>query len=452
MTTIKDLNYLGITKLTLDKFNENQKQIKSVYSSLIGVDHMNVIKAQSNFAANLGIAEIIKTAQLPTAYSLLSETINSIKLQENKLFDQFRIATSSLDGIIKQNRQIAAQSDQIFKNYLGSSAALEMVRKQSAIFDNLTSRVAAMDAVKLGIPQLSQATLAWNMASSSLTSRMKDIGLLSQRDMLSARLLEVPNTYADFVRHTTALFDDNPTLDIAIRLRSSLNLAEYQLLEIADTFNYFSVVPQDNEEPDGKRILNVPFAQQKELLNYEYAGNESDTVALTNASPTAQTEELARRVLTLIMQCNEAGKTSGISDDIFKPTTRMMTVYLDLPWLSATDKWRFGDLIDCLYFIFYECAGKDNLRFLEENGGPLTIADCDLIWCIKHLRNKWLRHDADHGNKKDIQKSWAELSKSFQWLELANYPTEKDFPKLHYKLLEFAEEFLMCILNRLKLQ
>lgn len=452
MTTIKDLSDLEI-KSTLDKINETQKLIKqSLYPNLIGIDHINAIQAQSNLAANLGIAEIIRAAQLPTAYSHLSETINSIKLKENKLTNQFINATSSIEGLLKQNSLTSALCDQIFKDYLGSNAALEMVRKQSVIFDDLTSRVAAMDAVKFSIPQLSQATLAWNMASSSLTSRMKDIGLLTQREMFSARLLEAPNAYADFVRHTTALLDDNPTLDIAARLRGSLNLAEYQLLEIADTFNYFSVVPQDDEEPDSKRILNVPFAQQKELLNYEYAGNESDTVALTNASPTAQTEKLARRVLTLVMQCNEAGKTSGISDDIFKPTTRMMTVYVDLPWLSATDKWRFGDLIDCLYFIFYEGAGKHSLRFLEENGGPLTIADCDLIWCIKHLRNKWLRHDADHGNKKDIQKSWAELSKKLQWLGLANYPTNEDFPRLHYKLLELAEEFLLCILNRLKIK
>lgn len=445
------MNNLGITRLTLDKINENQNHIKSIYSSLIGIGDLNVIKAQSNFAANSGIVETFKTSQLLTTYSLLSKIINSTKLQENKLFDQFRIATSSLDGIIKQNRQIAAQNDLIFKNYLGSNVALEKLHKQSAIFENLSARVAAMDAVKLGIPQFSQATLAWNMASSSLTSRMKDIGLLSQREMLSARILEVPNIYVDFVRHTVALFDNNPTLEIATRLRGSLNLAEYQLIEIAKAFNYFSALPQDNEVPYRKRILNVPFVQQQELLDYEYKGNENDTVALTNASPTAKTEKLTRRVLTLIVQCNEAGKTSDQRTDIFKPTTRMMEVYNDLPWLSANNKNRFGDLIDCLYIMFYECAGKDRLRFLEDNGGPLTKADCDFIWCIKHLRNKWLRHDADHGNKNDIVKSWAELSKCFQWLELANYPTDKDFPKLHYKLLEFAEEFLVCILNRLKL-
>jgi len=110
-------------------------------------------------------------------------------------------------------------------------------------------------------------------------------------------------------------------------------------------------------------------------------------------------------------------------------------------------------VIDCLYFIFYEGAGKDNLRFLDKNGGPLTNKDCDLIWCIKHLRNKWSRHDIDHGKDKEIQKSWKELAAKFRWLGLAEYPTEaRHFQKLHYKLLELAEVFLMQILNNLKMK
>ena len=130
-----------------------------------------------------------------------------------------------------------------------------------------------------------------------------------------------------------------------------------------------------------------------------------------------------------------------------------MTVFNDLPWLSSTDRARFADVVDCLYFIFYEGAGKDNLRFLDKHGGPLTDGDCDLIWCIKHLRNKWSRHDADHGKEKDIQKSWAELAAKFRWLGLAEHPTDaRHFQQLHYQLLVLAEDFLACILSKLKVK
>ena len=172
-----------------------------------------------------------------------------------------------------------------------------------------------------------------------------------------------------------------------------------------------------------KRILDAPFVQQAELLNCEFIKDENDTDALIAASPMAKTVEQARRVLQLVTLCNEAGNTSVLNAEFFKPTTRLLEVFSYLPWISATDKWRFGDVVDCLYFIFYEGAGKDNLRFLDEHGGPLTDDDCDLIWCIKHLRNKWSRHDADHGKEKEIRKSWTVLAEKFQWLGLANYPT-----------------------------
>jgi hypothetical protein len=215
----------------------------------------------------------------------------------------------------------------------------------------------------------------------------------------------------------------------------------------------FVRLPDDSEESEETRILDAPFAQQSEILECEFDGDEHDAEALKNVSATAQTVERGRRVLELVTQCNEAGKTSGSLDEIFKPTTRLMTVCIDLPWLSATDRLRFADVIDCLYFIFYEGAGKDNLRFLEKNGGPLTDAECDLIWCIKHLRNKWSRHDADHGKDKDIHRSWAELAAKFRWLGLAEHPTSAaHFQHLHSKLLELAEDFLIGILRKLALK
>jgi hypothetical protein len=69
------------------------------------------------------------------------------------------------------------------------------------------------------------------------------------------------------------------------------------------------------------------------------------------------------------------------------------------------------------------------------------------------LRNKWSRHDPDHGRDKEIQKSWTDLAAKLSWLGLAEYPTEaRHFQQLHHKLLELAEDFLMQILNKLKMK
>jgi hypothetical protein len=162
---------------------------------------------------------------------------------------------------------------------------------------------------------------------------------------------------------------------------------------------------------------------------------------------------LTRHVLLLVTQCNEASKTSDSSSDIFKPTTKMLIAFNELPCIVSSDRQRFGDMIDCLYFIFYEGAGADRLRFLDEFGGPLSKDECDFIWCVKHLRNKWSRHDADHGKEREIEKSWSELAAKFRLLELSVHPTKsKHFQKLHRQLLLLAEQFLNSILDGLQLK
>ncbi|MHC5727616.1 MAG: hypothetical protein ACYT04_48490 [Nostoc sp.] len=137
--------------------------------------------------------------------------------------------------------------------------------------------------------------------------------------------------------------------------------------------------------------------------------------------------------------------------EMFKPTTKLIEACTNLHWIIPQNKSSFADFIDCFYFTFYEGAGKDNLRFLIKHGGVLDEkADCDFIWCIKHLRNKWLRHDADHGKETDIKKSWKDLSDKFKWLGINHTPIrEEHFRKLHRSLLKEAESFLEKILEKL---
>lgn len=90
------------------------------------------------------------------------------------------------------------------------------------------------------------------------------------------------------------------------------------------------------------------------------------------------------------------------------------------------------------------------MRFLKNNGGELDDADCNFIWCIKHLRNKWLRHNADHGKEADIKRSWKDLSAKFNVLGLEHAPvTKQHFRHLHHSLLREAQAFLCKIIEKL---
>jgi hypothetical protein len=393
-------------------------------------------------------AEIAKAMQPPRYLSAVSQMMTALQ-RENRLLAEIAKPPKLFEDVSKHLAQMNALTECITGPF---RRVQEMIQSQSAVFKDLSAQVAAMNSVKFSTPNFSEVTLAWNVAAVGLTNRMNDIGLLTQRELLSARLLESPSVYTEFVKQTTALLAADPAPLIATQLRGSLKLAETQLIDIVDTVNAFIIVPDDTDEPDIQRLLTAPFHQQEELLANPAVTDESDTEAMIEASPTAQSVQRVRRVLELVIQCNEACKTSKYGTEIFKPTTRLMTVFNDLPWLTPTDRFRFGDVIDCLYFIFYEGAGKDNLRFLDKNGGPLTEADWDLIWCIKHLRNKWSRHDADHGKEKDIKKSWDELAAKFRWLGLAEHPTSKQhYQQLHNQLLVLAEIFLTKILSCIKL-
>jgi hypothetical protein len=87
--------------------------------------------------------------------------------------------------------------------------------------------------------------------------------------------------------------------------------------------------------------------------------------------------------LKLLPLCNDAAKIAKKSE-IFKPTNKAVDAILDLSLFVPRDKEDFGQFIDKLYTIFYEGAGDDKLRFLQENGGVLEGSECEFIWCISN--------------------------------------------------------------------
>jgi hypothetical protein len=393
-----------------------------------------------------GLSEIAEAMQPAAHLTALFQMLSAMR-REHRLFDEFVRPPESLDGVRNQNAKMRVLSESITAPY---HTVREKISSQSAVFEGLSGLVAASKVIELSIPLFSQAALTWNVASIGMANRMDEIGLLIQREGLSARLLEAPGAFAEFVRHTMEHLAADPAPEAAVRLRASLTLAEQQLLDMADTAIGFLGVPDDEEEPDAKRVLNAPFTQQKELLACQQAVDERETDALALVSCTAQTVQRGLRVLELVTQCNEAGKTSACGVKIFKPTTRMLTAFADLPWISSTDRSLFADLVDCLYVIFYEGAGRDKLRFLDKYGGPLTETDCDLIWCIKHLRKRFKQPDADHEKEKGNWNSWMDLA-SFRLLGLDVQPTEPRYSQLlHYKLLVSAENFLERLLSKFK--
>ncbi|WP_334808543.1 hypothetical protein [Nostoc sp.] len=301
--------------------------------------------------------------------------------------------------------------------------------------------------------QLKEIVLAsrvWDKSFTEVTRQIQELNLFNKNPALVQNLLKPSRVYTGFVEKTYQRLEQSTSEKVSLALETSLHLAEDQLLTTTETLVNIITVPADEELAFCEIDLLLPIVQQDELIAIVESCEEEDEESLIRLSPAAQAAAQVKRILDLIIQCNEVTQTK-VHKEMFKPTTKVLEAYAQLPWLIPQDKRSFGDFIDHLYFTFYESAGKDNLRFLTKHGGVLDEnLDGDFIWCIKHLRNKWLRHDTDHGKETDIRKSWKDLSDKFKWLGLNHTPIkEEHFRKLHRSLLKEAESFLEKILEKL---
>ncbi len=290
----------------------------------------------------------------------------------------------------------------------------------------------------------------WDKSFTEVTRQIQELNLFSKNPALVRNLLKPSRVYTDFVEKTYQRLEQSTSEKVDWALETSLHLAEDQLLTASETLVNIITVPEDEELSLHEIYLLLPIVQQDELITIAESCEEEDEEALILLSPAAQAFAQVNRIWKLIVQCNEVMQIKE-QKEMFKPTTKLLEACTNLHWIIPQNKLSFADFIDCFYFTFYEGAGKDNLRFLIKHGGVLDEkVDCDFIWCIKHLRNKWLRHDADHGKETDIKKSWKDLSDKFKWLGLNHAPIKEDhFRLLHHSLLKEAESFLEKILGKL---
>ncbi|BAY78571.1 hypothetical protein NIES25_50460 [Nostoc linckia NIES-25] len=293
------------------------------------------------------------------------------------------------------------------------------------------------------------ASRVWDKSFTEVTRQIQELNLFSKHPALVQNLLKPSRVYTDFVEKTHQRLEQSTSEKLDWALEASLHLAEDQLLTASETLVNIITVPEDEELSLHEIDLLLPIVQQDELITIVESCEEEDEEALILLSPAAQASAQVNRIWKLIVQCNEVMQIKE-QKEMFKPTTKLIEACTNLHWIIPQNKLSFADFIDCFYFTFYEGAGKDNLRFLISHGGVLEKADCEFIWCIKHLRNKWLRHDADHGKETDIKKSWKDLSEKFKWLGLNHAPiNEQHFRLLHRSLLKEAESFLEKILEKL---
>jgi hypothetical protein len=290
---------------------------------------------------------------------------------------------------------------------------------------------------------------------SSLNTMMHDVGLQAtaisslERVKSATSLLAPVEQYGRFLQDTIghiATVGVDPLMSRA--LQGSILLTDDILGANAEVTA--RLTPSAGESRFASMIspvsLALPFVQRDELVAARKDLPSLNVVDLALYSPAHSVAQRANRILQAVFDVNTERKLKQ-KQETFSATNRMMIAVRDLPLLVVTNQSSFGDFLDTLYFLFFESAGDDHLRYLDSKGGELTDEECEIVWIIKHLRN-YGRHDLDHG--KDVRKKWRDLDADLKTLGFNTLPrTRQEFRRMQTRILEMTEEFVTLLCKRI---
>jgi hypothetical protein len=275
------------------------------------------------------------------------------------------------------------------------------------------------------------------------------------RDAFSSRLFRPTETYSAFVAETVALADATDDDVAKDALESSLELAAEEYAASSDAaaeFLAFGASPTSDESADEVAVVPLQLykLQRDELVRNATAQPLVRGGALDEQPKIRVIASLACELLHRVLRCNAIAK-ERYGADIFKYTDRTALALVELGALVPTDFHSFGVAVDHLFFLLYEGAGSKNLRFIVDNGGVLKPSEASpIVTTLKHLRNKFTRHDIEHGDEKEIRKSFKARLSVFESLGLTRQPiTASEYYGAYAQLLISINQVLDDIMQRL---
>jgi hypothetical protein len=265
--------------------------------------------------------------------------------------------------------------------------------------------------------------------------------------------------YDQFANDTLARFRSDIDKNIASALRGSLILANEQVLRSTSVVQSYIEDSDVSNFTDSNLVFDREFPrvnryriQRQELLRRDDVEEDEDYENLVIKSPSAISFDLIVNCLKFVGMCNETSQTTK-GDTIFTITNSVYSNSFKLLQVVPTDKEKFAEIVDYLNFILIEGAGGKFLRFVDYKDGQHfgyfanTEPEVEIIWKIKHLRNKWLRHDIEHGQ--NTKKDYQIRKETLEWFGMQKVPQSKEeFIFLYNNLMLRVEEFLKLLLER----
>ncbi len=305
------------------------------------------------------------------------------------------------------------------------------------------------------LEQLRQAT-NFSYAETMAQAIKNHSDLLTRNQPFVSQIRESINAYDNFAQNTLRALSKISNVQTSLALKGSLLLANEQTLRSADLIEpVFSEIKPANRNTSVRRSISNRFQiQRNELLRRNDLEEEQDYESIIIKSPAAISFDLIVNCLKVVGQCNETSQTTK-GNSIFTLTNSVWAYSFKLLQTVPTNKERLAEIVDYLYFILIEGAGKDFLRFIEYKDGKhdgyflRNDPNVEVVWKIKRLRNKWLRHDIEHGKDADIKKSYQLRKEALEWFGMEKVPQSRDeFIFLYNNIMLKVEEFLKTLLDR----
>ncbi len=373
--------------------------------------------------------EAIRTSGVEETFRNAANALRSSKIRET---------------MVKASEQLALLST-VVETTCANRNVVEVLKSQKTILDKSSKMLApALTKTNELVSTIGEASLAASLAT---TNSLSFLAKIDVEKSSVARWLESIDYHTKLALTAQKHFAKSIASAESKAYVSALDLTSRSLLDTTDMLGQLAVSPVVNDGLPISRLYNVGQAivRDHSILIAEHPVLESDRRSFSELLLVKM-----HSILRLIVECNQTALVAG-KKAVFKPTTQIMKAFADAPMIIATNSNRLADLVDCLYIILYEGAGKDNLRYLISHSGYLEPEECEAIWTIKALRNKWLRHDPDHGNQAKIRNSWADLKNHLHRLGVCGIPNRRqEFMHIQMGLLSKVEEMLYTLLSRMK--
>ncbi len=274
------------------------------------------------------------------------------------------------------------------------------------------------------------------------------LSALGMSDAISA-FRSYHEQYRSFVNSTLSLMKNHVDVNLLMASRMSIDLASRQVAEKYSTLSTWNLVdvPRSDRRSHPLRIQNHFEIQKREIeAEISEKGSREDLEKRIVQLSAVQITSLSRELCLLMMDINQNAKLKQ-SPVIFKLTERFVKSAIELDTIIAENEVTFGAFIDRLYFMLYEGAGGDKLRYFQ----LLNDSELEPIWHLKQFRNFAMRHDPDHGQQTDVERKYHKLRELYAtYLGRQATPQGSEYETLQVKFLKACVMMLKQFNDKLR--